>query len=188
MRFALVALLVVGCAARPYVGHAGTTSSAKQDTGSARTACHEPVDCTLVLRDPCHCGLPDASDYEALSSTWAESHPSSSVSGSCPDCLTERSEGIYATCGGGRCRVLDVSTSAHSRCTTDADCTAIDPACCPPCGPTWHMVGVARGREGRLRRAVCGPGWDTVGCPACASPAPPVVNVACVSRHCVVTP
>lgn len=176
-----VAALVVGCAARASVER-GAWSSDKQ-AAPARTACSPESGCTLYPRDPCVCGLQSARDVEALSNEWAREHPPS-PSGGCPDCLSEANPDLRAVCTGHRCRVLDVSASPLSACTTAADCVAIDSGCCPPCGPNWRFLAVNERRQGRLRAQLCGADYQTVTCPACASPPQPHPAVSCVAGHC----
>jgi hypothetical protein len=125
---------------------------------AASVGCDVASDCELVLTASCGLCVPAASAYGAVLRGRAEEiteryFPPYPGCGACwrdPDVPLYGNAG-YPECVNGRCRVVDLTLTDLTECSTDSDCHPVAGECCPTCGsPVGVLVVSASTPSGPL--------------------------------------
>ena len=136
------------------------------------------------------CGNPTVDDVDAVNHDQLEAHqqavcPTPVVCAACP---TQTNPNLFATCGAGSCKAVDVSSDSASECTADEDCRLRVTGCCECGGSTasFELIALNRSKESLYTEQVCDP---MQACDECLPFYPTDVKARCGANcHCEVVP
>lgn len=171
-------------------GSAGTGAVAGSG-GTGVDACHDPAlkactgpgQCALATSDCCLCGMPEITDYVAMTQAAAGQ---CTCQGPICDCVSVDNPNLAASCESGQCAAWDVrKRDDYSGCTLDSDCqlrNGLD--CCEACqAPAENLVAVRSDAYAALKAAMCSAS-DV--CSKCMVQYPPNAAATCNAGHCQV--